>query len=165
MIKKVLVLGMLCQGFALAETTVPEVIKVPEGNTVLLTLQAKGEQIYQCALKENTYKWIVYPNALLIDAQGQAVGKHFKGPSWQYNDGSLVVGKISQKTDEPRHKAMPWLLIEAVDHKGAGLLSNVSYINRVNTQGGLEPTLACDSNHLGSEKPVPYTADYIFYVR
>ncbi|SJM91816.1 conserved hypothetical protein [Crenothrix polyspora] len=148
-----------------AELVIPGVIQVPSGNTPLFTLHATGEQIYQCALKDKAYKWIVYPNALLMDEQGQKVGTHSKGPAWQYKDGSRVTGKISQKTDEPRDKAMPWLLIEAVDHKGSGLLSTVSYINRVNTQGGLEPMLPCDGNHLGSEKPVAYTADYIFYAR
>jgi Protein of unknown function (DUF3455) len=156
-------LFFLAQTTIAAELMLPTTIKVPQGNTELLVLHAKGEQIYQCALKEQAYKWIVYPNAILLDAKGNRVGTHNKGPSWHYKDGSTVIGKIIQKTDEPREKAMPWLLIEATSHKGEGLLSTVSYINRVNTQGGLQPIKPCDSNHLGSEKAVQYEADYIFY--
>lgn len=164
-IKNVVLIYLLCQSAVYAEVVIPDVIKVPSGNTELLTLHATGEQIYQCVLKDNDYKWIVYPDAVLTDDQGQPVGAHSKGPSWQYKDGSRVTGRISQKTNEARNKAMPWLLVEAIDHKGTGLLSTVSYINRVNTQGGLEPILPCNGNHLGSEKRVAYTADYIFYAK
>ncbi|WP_394754309.1 DUF3455 domain-containing protein [Crenothrix sp.] len=164
-IKCIVLIGLVCQRVIGAELVIPDVIKVPSGNTQLFTLHATGEQIYQCALKDDSYKWIVYPNAILLDEQGKQVGKHTKGPAWQYKDGSRVIGKISQKTDEARNKAMPWLLIEVVDHQGNGLLSTVSFINRVNTQGGLEPTQQCDANHLGTEKPASYTADYIFYAR
>jgi hypothetical protein len=167
--KCVLLMGLVCQGAVAAglviPDVIPDVIQVPTGNTPLFTLHATGEQIYQCALKEKAYKWIVYPNAVLMDEQGQKVATHSKGPAWQYKDGSRVTGKISQKTDGPRHKAMPWLLIAAVEHEGEGVLSKVSYINRVNTQGGVEPALPCDNNHLGTEKAVAYTADYIFYTR
>lgn len=159
----ILLMGFACQNVIAAERVIPDVIKAPAGYTELFMLHATGEQIYQCVLKDNAYKWIVYPNAVLMDEQGQKVGKHSKGPTWQYQDGSQIIGKITQKTDEARNKAMPWLLIEVVDHKGAGLLSTVSYVNRVNSQGGLEPTMSCDNNHLGGEKPTAYTADYIFY--
>jgi hypothetical protein len=161
--KCVLLMGLVCQGVMAADLVIPDVIQVPAGNTALFALHATGEQIYQCTLKDKAYKWIVYPKAVLMDEQGQKVGTHSKGPAWQYKDGSRVTGKINQKTDESRHKAMPWLLIEAVNHKGDGVLSSVSYINRVNTQGGVEPVLPCDNNHLGTEKAVAYTADYIFY--
>ena len=33
------------------------------------------------------------PDASLLDAKGQVIGKHFAGPSWQANDGSIVVGE------------------------------------------------------------------------
>lgn len=145
------------------QVVITDIIKVPAGNTELFTLHAKGEQIYQCVWKENSYQWIVSPDAALTDAKGETVGKHSKGPAWKYKDGSQVIGKITQKTEGARSQIMPWLLIEAVAYKGAGLLSTVSYINRVNTQGGLEPVLPCNNNHLGNEKPVAYTADYIFY--
>lgn len=161
----VLLMELVCHGAMAVETTIPSIIQVPAGNVKLVTLHATGEQIYQCVLKETAYKWIVSPKAVLMDEQGQHVGTHSKGPVWQHKDGSRVTGKISQKTDEPRHKAMPWLLIEVVDHKGEGVFSAVSYINRINTQGGLEPTSSCDNNHLGSEKAAAYTADYIFYAK
>jgi hypothetical protein len=45
------------------------------------------------------------------------------------------------------------------------LFSGVSFINRVNTHGGLVPVSGCDSNHLGTEKRVAYSANYIFYTK
>ena len=42
---------------------------------------------------------------------------------------------------------------------------DVGFINRINTHGGLPPSSGCDANHLGTEKRVAYTADYIFYAK
>jgi hypothetical protein len=50
-------------------------------------------------------------------------------------------------------------------HKGQGLLSNVDFINRIDTHGGLAPESGCDANHPGAEKRVPYSADYVFYAK
>ena len=39
------------------------------------------------------------------------------------------------------------------------------YKMAVATQGGVEPTEACDAFSVGKEVRVPYTADYYFYKR
>jgi hypothetical protein len=99
----------------------------------------------------------------LFDAQGKIVGNHTAGPLWEYKEGSRVVGRVVRKIDRAPDSSISWLLVEAVSHKGNGLFSNVSFINRINTHGGLPPSSGCDANHLGSEKRAAYTADYIFY--
>lgn len=163
MLKKLFGFSLLLFNSAYAETQIPKLIQVPNGHMPLFTLHAKGDQIYHCVFKENTFKWIVAPKAILFDNQGKIVGTHNQGPTWQHQDGSTILGKIIQKTDDSREQMMPWLLVEVTEYKGQGLLSNIAYINRVNTQGGLQPIKPCDNNHLGSEKPVAYQADYIFY--
>jgi hypothetical protein len=164
MIKKILVLSVMLQGAAYAETSIPEQIKVPASYSPVLTAHAKGDQIYQCSLNKSEYAWETKaPDAKLFDAQGNIVGNHTAGPLWEYKEGSRVVGKVVKKIDMAPGSAISWLLVEVVSHKGDGLFSNVSYINRINTHGGLAPTSGCDANHLGSEKRVPYTADYVFY--
>jgi hypothetical protein len=45
--------------------------------------------------------------------------------------------------------------------KGGSLLSNTTYIQRVNTTGGTAPSTACTV--AGAIEFVPYTAEYIFY--
>jgi len=164
MIKKILILWAMLQGVAVAEVSIPELIKVPEGYSPVLTAHAKGDQIYQCSLKEGKYSWeTLAPDAKLFDAEGKIVGNHTAGPLWEYKEGSRVVGRVLKKIDMEPDSSIAWLLVEVVSHQGDGLFSNVSFINRVNTHGGLPPLSGCDANHLGGEKRVAYTADYIFY--
>ena len=47
---------------------------------------------------------------------------------------------------------------------GGRLLTNTTYIHRLNTTGGLAPTTGCSqSTEVGAVQLVPYTADYFFY--
>jgi len=164
MYKKLLHLWVLLPAMVCAEVSIPNAIKVPAGNSPVLTVHAKGDQIYQCSLDSGVYSWHTHaPDARLFDEQGKIVGKHYSGPVWEYKEGSRVVGQVVSKIDIEPDSSISWLLVEVVAHKGNGLFSDVSFINRINTHGGLPPLSGCDSNHLGGEKRVPYTADYIFY--
>ncbi|MGZ8238446.1 MAG: DUF3455 domain-containing protein [Methylobacter sp.] len=164
MIKKTLILWAMLQGAAYAGGPIPEQIKVPEGYSPVLTVHAKGDQIYQCSLKNGEYSWETQaPDAKLFDEQDNIVGNHTAGPVWEYKEGSRVFGRVVKKIDMAPDSAISWLLVEVVSHKGDGLFSNVSFINRINTHGGLSPSSGCDANHMGAEKRVPYTADYVFY--
>ncbi|PPK77075.1 uncharacterized protein DUF3455 [Methylobacter tundripaludum] len=164
MIKKILILWVMSQGAVYAEVSIPDQIKVPAGYSPVLTVHAKGDQIYQCSLNKGEYAWETQaPDAKLFDAQGKIVGNHTAGPLWEYKEGSRVVGRVVKKIDMAPGSAIAWLLVEVVSHKGDGLFSNVSFINRINTHGGLPPSSGCDANHLGGEKRIAYTADYVFY--
>ena len=164
MIKKTLILWVIFQGAVHADVLIPEQIKAPAGYSPVLTTHAKGDQIYQCTLNKGEYSWETQaPDAKLFDEQGNIVGNHTAGPLWEYKEGSRVVGKVVKKVDMTPGSAISWLLVEVVSHKGDGLFSNVDFINRVNTHGGLPPASGCNANHLGSEKRVAYAADYIFY--
>lgn len=138
---------------------------MPEGNNVYLNLHAKGDQIFYCELSAGIYSWTWQaPDAKLYDTNNKAlVGSHGAGPSWTHNDGSSVKAKVIQKIDALDKASAPWLLLEVTGHKGDGLLAQASYIQRINTHGGVSPIAGCDANHLGSGKQVPYSADYIFY--
>ncbi len=152
---------------ALAFADAPETLKVPEGNTLQLTLHAKGDQIYQCMYLDGAYQWQWQaPDAKLYEPQNQSlVGSHGAGPSWVYKDGSSIKAKALQKVDSPEKSAAPWLLLEVTEHKGDGMLTKTRYIQRINTTGGISPSSTCDGNHPGLEKRIPYTADYIFYTQ
>jgi hypothetical protein len=164
MIKKLLFLLVLPAAVACADVSIPEQIKPPGGNSPVLAVHAKGDQIYQCALNGGVYSWqLQAPDARLFDAQGRIVGNHYSGPVWEYKEGSRVTGRIVNKIDSAPDSAISWLLVEVIAHKGDGLFSDVKFINRINTRGGLPPLRGCDSNHVGGEKRVPYEADYIFY--
>lgn len=164
MLKKILILWAGLQGAAYAETLIPEQIKAPAGYHPILTAHAKGDQIYQCSVNKDQYSWETKaPDAKLFDEQGNIVGNHTAGPLWEYKKGSRVVGRVLKKIEMAPGSAISWLLVEVVSHKGDGLFSNVGFINRINTRGGLPPSSVCNANHLGSEKRITYSADYVFY--
>lgn len=42
-------------------------------------------------------------------------------------------------------------------------MSEVTYIQRLDTQGGLAPATGCDAAHEGATARIGYTATYYFY--
>lgn len=62
----------------------------------------------------------------------------------------------------PRPGAIPWLLLRAVSSQGDGVLSDVDYIERVKTKGGVAPAGNCDPAE-DSTLSVAYRAQYRFY--
>jgi len=156
--------NVVCGQTSVSGDQVPAQLKPPEGAKLVLHARAKGDQVYTCKQDGSQYTWTLKaPDAQLFDESGKAIGHHFGGPTWQLNDSSTVVGKAAARFDPPDKDAIPWLLLTAVDHSGAGLMSNVTHIQRLNTKGGKALATGCDGSHVGAESRAPYTADYFFY--
>jgi hypothetical protein len=132
----------------------PASVDAPAGSTLLLKAKGDGFQVYACTGGHWTLK---APDANLLDAQGNIIGKHFAGPTWHLNNGGEVKGKAIANQPAPDGVSVPWLLLQAVSSSGS--LANVSYIRRVDTHGGTAPKEACTTVELR----VPYTATYEFY--
>jgi hypothetical protein len=136
----------------------------PAGASLVLEVLADGVQIYACEAKGTGFAWAFKaPEATLVDRQDRLAGRHFAGPTWQGVDGSAVLGEVLAKADAPDATAIPWLLLRAKSHAGSGVLSNVAYIRRAATRGGLAPSTGCDAGHAASEIRIPYAAVYQFY--
>ena len=146
---------------------VPDLIKPPADEELVLVAHAKGFQIYICRTDPaGQPAWVLKaPEALLYDEQGNVLGKHFGGPTWKHNDGSEICGKMAAKVDSPGAGAIPWLLLNVTDHSGNGVFSRVTTIQRVHTAGGLAPASGCTGADLEKEFKSSYTADYYFYAR
>jgi hypothetical protein len=145
---------------------VPAEIQVPAGNKLFLRVHAVGTQNYTC---NGSGAWgPSVPAAELFDKHGKLVGTHFGGPTWQYKDGSSVVGlKIAGVFVPPPPApavAIQWLLLQKVSTNtgpdGGDKLTHTTYIQRINTTGGLAPAGACITR---TPARIPYTADYYFY--
>src|SRR5271169_312100 len=148
--------GMLlaASGLAQVRPEVPESLKAPTGEKVILAAHATGVQIYVCqAGAEQKFGWVLKaPEADLTDSTGKKVVHHFAGPTWKHEDGSEVKGKMVAKQDAPKPDAIPWLLLAAVGHTGEGMLSRVTSIQRIHTEGGLAPGAnTCDASADGKE--------------
>ena len=135
-------------------------VQVPAGNRAAYHVYALGVQIYRW----NGTSWVfVEPVATLFaDANyREKVGIHYAGPTWDSNSGSKVVATRLPGGCSPDPTAIPWLLLQTVSTDGPGPFASVTYIQRVNTTGGLPPT--APGRSIGAPAEVPYTAEYYFY--
>lgn len=134
-------------------------LKVTSGNHLVASLFARGDQVYRW---DGTAWVFVEPVAKLYLTRWSRfeVGTHYVGPTWETLRGSKVVGAVVKRCPAP-NGSIPWLLLSGAPSGNHGLFSNVSFIQRVNTTGGVAPSQAGSS--VGEIKRVPYTADYRFY--
>jgi hypothetical protein len=145
---------------------VPDKIRAPAGEEVVLVAHASGSQIYVCqAGADGKLTWALKaPEAELHDQQGGVIGRHYAGPTWKDNDGSEVTGKAVARVDSPDADSIPWLLVTFTGHSGNGVLSPVTTIQRIHTKGGLAPAASdCNAAKQNAEVKSSYTADYYFY--
>jgi hypothetical protein len=136
----------------------PKALRDPlVGQKVHFHGNAIGVQIYRW----NGAAWaFVAPEAVLFDNDGNVVAIHYAGPTWESSSGSFVVGaRVAGATVDPT--AIPWLLLAGVNSGGPGVLNGTTFIQRVNTVGGLAPT--APGINVGDEARVYYEAEYFFY--
>ena len=144
----------------------PEPVRAPVGQKMMMRANGVGDITYECREKKDMagqYEWaFVGPVATLYAADRNTVGKYYAGPTWESSDGSKITGK--QVAVAPAGAGnIPLQLVKAEPAMGAGAMSGVSYIQRVNTKGGVAPSAACDDNAKGKRQTVAYEADYVFY--
>src|SRR5882724_690267 len=144
---------------AYAETPLPEAIAAP-GEAIVLSVHAEGAQVYDCkAGADGKLAWAFREPIATLMADGKTVGRHYAGPSWEHLDGSAVVGKAAGNAPGATANDIPLLKLEVTAQRGNGLLTGVTTVQRINTQGGkLEG--ACDKP--GATRSAPYSADYVF---
>jgi hypothetical protein len=143
---------------------VPPALVVPAGNKLAFFYDAVGVQIYGCDATATGYGWVLRgPEANLYGHKGKLAGTHYVGPTWQSTDGSTVVGTKLADAPSPDANAIPWLLLGAASHAGQGKMTDVTYIQRLETAGGKAPATGCDATHVGETARADYTATYYFY--
>jgi len=145
---------------------VPAAVAVPAGNKPAMTLKGVGLLTYECRAKAGTagaHEWVFAgPDAALQDMKGMQVGKYYGGPTWEHSDGSKITGK--QVAVAPGTAgAIPLQLVQTSPAMGSGAFTGVTYIQRVNTIGGVAPAAPCDAGAMGAKQTVKYSADYVFY--
>jgi hypothetical protein len=144
-------------GAAAAE--LPGAIAAP-GETVVLTTHAEGAQVYECkAGTDGKASWLFREPIATLMADGKTVGRHYVGPNWENVDGSVVTAKVSGNAPGATANDIAWLKLEVIAHRGNGVLTRVTTVQRINTVGGkLEG--GCDK--VGATRSAPYSADYVF---
>jgi hypothetical protein len=156
---------------------------VPAGNKLFEQGHAAGYQIYICLPTSTGFAWAFFgPQATVFGDKDEQIMTHFLSPNpaeastlratWQHSrDTSAVWAAAIQSSTDPAFVepgAIPWLLLERrgvqAGPKDGDRLTSTTYIQRLNTTGGVAPSTGCaGSGDVGARSFVPYTADYLFY--
>jgi hypothetical protein len=175
---------------AAAQTTavqpVPGNIAVPAGNTAFVKGHAVGTQNYVCLPGANGLAWKFQgPQATVFVSLPWITGEirhqvmtHYLSPNpaesgtaratWQSSlDTSAVWAVKVEESNDPAFVApgaIPWFLLRVTGSQAGPVgstLSPATFIQRINTSGGVTPTDGCAT--AGAIRFVPYEADYVFY--
>jgi hypothetical protein len=165
---KILITAALLPGVCLvayASETAPEAIAVRDGARIA-TVHAEGAQIYVCKQSSEespsqlrALTWQFREPIAILSSNGMSIGRHYAGPNWDYFDGSGVKGQVVASAPGATENDIPWLKLDVVEHRGRGILSSATAVQRINTKGGVALG-ACET--AGSSLIVPYSADYVF---
>jgi len=167
---------------------VPDKLQDPvgDGNEAFLIGHAFGSQDYVCAASGSGVAFVLTtPEAVLFDNPARRVINHFFSPNpveggtiratWQSTRNSSVfwgqavaIATAATDPDFVAPDAIAWVtLSQAGVLAGSGTGDNLAaatFVQRVNTVGGLAPSIGCNSPaDIGKTAFVPYEADYYFY--
>jgi hypothetical protein len=164
---RVLVAATAIAMFVSVQAQVPARLAPPVGNVEVKRAYAEGVQMYvsvENPALPGTYMWkFVAPSAILTNKGGHVMGTHYAGPTWHSNNtasNSSVKGtRIDGLTVDPT--AIDWLLLKGRDWTGHGMFSKVTYIQRIDTVGGLAPFW--NPPVAGMQIGVFYRATYVFF--
>ena len=153
----------------------PSNLQAPAGNRLFRLAHAVGTQDYVC-LSTGWASPAYGPQATLFDDENEQILTHFLSPNpdesntprptWQdsHDTSTIWANPVQGASYTPDPTAIPWLLLRVVGRAdgptGGDKMTDTTYIQRVNTTGGLRPTGICTE---GAKALVAYTADYYFY--
>jgi Protein of unknown function (DUF3455) len=160
---------------------VPASIQVPAPSVAFLLGRGVGTQNYVCQPSTSLghVAWTLFtPQATLFSDLDEQLITHFFSPNpvengivrvtWEDSeDTSIFWGRVIASV-VVRPDAIPWLKLERagtqVGPTGGATLTKTTFVQRVNTVGGVAPPTGCDRlPDVGHKAFVPYTADYFFY--
>lgn len=163
---------------------VPSNIEVPAGNEVFLVGHAFGTQNYVCLPAGKSFQYTLFtPQATLFRDDDTQLTTHFFSPNpaegstvratWQHSRDTssvwakVVPGDASSDPDFVERGAIAWLKLTVVGTEagpgGGDSLTKTTFIQRLNTSGGLAPNDCRSKTDVGRQAFVPYAADYFFY--
>jgi hypothetical protein len=164
---------------------VPSNIEVPDGNEVFLVGHAFGTQNYICLPAGKSFQYTLFtPQATLFRDDVTQLTTHFFSPNpaeagtpiratWQHSRDTssvwarVVTGDASSDPNFVEEGAVAWLKLTVVGTEegpdGGDTLAKTTFIQRLNTSGGLAPSNCRSKADVGRQAFVPYIADYFFY--
>ena len=160
---------------------VPTGLEVDAPNEAFLLGRGVGTQNYICqpAASLGRVDWTLFtPQATLFSDEREQLITHFASPNpdegsvvrvtWEDSQDTSTVWAKAIAVATVKSTAIPWVKLQVVGAQdgpnGGDTLSGTTFIQRLNTEGGLAPKTGCDTpTDIGQKRFVPYTADYFFY--
>ena len=163
---------------------VPPTLQVPTGNKAFREGAAIGTQDYICLLSSSGFAWTFFgPQATLFNKRDEQIITHFLSPNpfengtprvtWQDSEDTSKIWGLAIASVTVQPDAIPWELVQVVGAEdgptGGDKLSEATFVQRLNTVGGVapdpnEPSTGCAAlGDVGKMALVPYSADYFFY--
>jgi len=162
---------------------VPANLEVPSGNRPFLAGDAYGTQNYICLPSATGFSWTLFgPQATLYNDDARQIITHYLSPNpvengtpratWRHSrDTSAAWALAIANSTDPLFVApdsIPWLLLRVVGTQfgptGGDKMTQTTFIQRVNTVGGVAPAAGCaQATDVGKKVLVPYQAEYVFY--
>jgi hypothetical protein len=141
-------------------------LKDPDGQKVQFKFRTlpNSVQVYTCRQTDQGFTWSgPDPDAIMTNSEQTQIVHHYKGPTWEATDGSVVRsdGRLAKHFLADRQNAVHWLELPAKEPTKQ--FGKVTFIHRIDTSGGLPPDKACDAQHAGDQERVNYSATYLFY--
>ncbi len=142
----------------------PAGIQIPQGNVFLFSLFGSGVLTYACPI---TAASVEEPMIILSNQTGgRSAGTHYAnndGLYWENLTGNAVLATPLVKVPSPINPQMnaPWVLLKAQAHIGIGQFNRVTFIQRVQTNGGLPNAANCLPGQ--TEQSSPFSLLYLFY--
>lgn len=158
--------GCAAPGFPVGD--LPAAVTPPPGHGINMHAHASGTNRYACRANGDGFAWtLIATEARLTDPHGKPSGRHYgrhyaPPATFESLDGSMVTG-IVQAEAPATPGDLPLQLLRANPATGLGALRGVSFIQRVNTRGGLPPAAPC---HVGAKDQlatVEFRAGFVFY--
>jgi len=176
-----LALPQRAQAQTVTPPVVPTELEVPAGNHAFLLGRGAGTQNYACqpAASLGRVAWTLFtPQATLFSDQNEQLITHFASPNpdepgivrvtWEDSRDTSTIWARLLKSATVNLDAIAWLKLEVVGRRvgptGGDTLFGTTFVQRLNTEGGLAPVTGCDNpQDIGRKAFIPYTADYFFY--
>jgi uncharacterized protein DUF3455 len=161
---------------------VPGELEVDGGHVPYLMMHAVGTQNQICLPRTSGVGlgWTLWgPQATIYDGRGEQILTHYLSANpeeggvlratWRHSRDTSTVWAFATATSSDGNYVEPgaiaWLRLQVVGAEdgptGGDRLSRTTFIQRVNTVGGMAPPTDCAP--LGAKLFVPYEADYVFY--
>lgn len=150
--------------------SIPASILVPVKQVIAARAFFEGGLIYTCTSQVEgkglppLYDWEETGSQGSLTFEGEQGYGQYEGQSytWRLGKTTLQGALVRAWMGNTRNDA-PWGLYKTMGAAGDNILAQVNWIQRIETQGGAIPTVACNEQFMGTRHAVKASAYFLFW--